>query len=193
MSRLEYSEAMSLRHGLLGLLAERPGSGWDLLKRFESTLAFVWPATQSQLYTELNRMADERLVEVTATGARNRKEYAITPAGREELRHWITDVTPERNRRNDAVLRVFFLGAVDPDEALAYLEREAAAYKSFHDLLEQVKTSTSWDRNGSDRYGRIALENGLRALAAYEDWARWAIDELTSAKPQNRRRESNSA
>ena len=116
---------MSLRHGLLGLLAERPGSGWDLLKRFESTLAFVWPATQSQLYTELNRMADDELVEVTATGARNRKEYAITAAGRDELRHWITDVTPERNRRNDAVLRVFFLWAVDPDEALAYLEREA--------------------------------------------------------------------
>lgn len=193
MSRLEYSEVMSLRHGLLGLLAERSGSGWDLLKRFESTLAFVWPATQSQLYTELNRMADDGLVEVTATGARNRKEYAITPAGRDELRHWITDVTPERNRRNDAVLRVFFLWAVDPDEALAYLEREAAAYKSFHDLLEQVKTSTSWDRNESDRYGRIALENGLRALAAYEDWARWAIDELTPAKPQKRRREPHSA
>ncbi len=91
------------------------------------------------------------------------------------------------------MLRVFFLGAVDPDEALAYLEREAAAYKSFHDLLEQVKTSTSWDRSEFDRYGRIALENGLRALAAYEDWARWAIDELTPAKPKQRRREPHSA
>lgn len=186
MSILEYSEAMSLRHGLLGLLAERPGSGWDLLKRFESTLAFVWPATQSQLYTELNRMADDELVEVTATGARNRKEYAITASGRDELRHWITEVTPERNRRNDALLRVFFLWAVDRDEALAYLEREAAAYKSFHDLLEQVETSTSWDRNDFDRYGRIALENGLRTLTAYEDWARWAIDELTPARARKR-------
>jgi DNA-binding PadR family transcriptional regulator len=174
--------AMSLRHGLLGLLAERPGSGWDLLKRFESSLAFVWPATQSQLYTELNRMAGDGLVEVTSTGARNRKEYALTPAGREELHRWITDVTPERNRRNDAVLRVFFLWAVDPDEARAYLEREAAAYKSFHDLLEQVKESTSWDRSEFDRFGRIALEYGLRTLIAYEDWARWAIDQLADQR-----------
>ena len=44
---------MSLRHALLGLLAEHPASGYDLLKQFEGSLAFVWPATQSQLYTEL--------------------------------------------------------------------------------------------------------------------------------------------
>jgi DNA-binding PadR family transcriptional regulator len=169
---------MSLRHGLLGLLAEQAGSGWDLLKRFDSKLAFVWPATQSQLYTELNRMTADGLVEVTAEGARNRKEYAITPSGREELRRWITEVTPERNRRNDAVLRVFFLWAVGPDDARAYLEREAAAYRSFHDVLEQVKDSTSWDRSEVDRYGRIALENGLRALSAYEDWARWAVTQV---------------
>lgn len=173
---------MSLRHGLLGLLADHPGSGWDLLKRFESTLAFVWPATQSQLYTELNRMADDGLVEVTSEGARNRKEYAITPSGRDELRRWITDVTPERNRRNDAVLRVFFLWAVAPDEARAYFEREAEAYKTFHDLLEQLKGSTDWNATEFDRYGRIALENGLRALAAYEDWARWAITQLDADK-----------
>ncbi|HEX4820233.1 MAG TPA: PadR family transcriptional regulator [Acidimicrobiales bacterium] len=169
---------MSLRHGLLGLLADQPGSGWDLLKRFDSTLAFVWPATQSQLYTELNRMANDGLVEVTAQGARNRKEYAITPSGRDELSHWITDVTPERNRRNDAVLRVFFLWAVAPHEARGYLEREAEAYKTFHELLEQVKASTNWNETELDRYGRIALENGLRALTAYEDWARWAITQL---------------
>jgi DNA-binding PadR family transcriptional regulator len=179
---------MSLRHGLLGLLADQPASGWDLLKRFESSLAFVWPATQSQLYTELNRMAEDGLVEVSAAGARNRKEYALTPAGRDELKHWITEVTPERNRRNDAVLRVFFLWAVDPDEARTYLEREAAAYKSFHDLLEQTKDAGSWDGTEFDRYGRIALEYGLRTLAAYEDWARWAILQLDDDPAPKRRR-----
>ena len=110
---------MSLRHALLGLLADRPGSGWDLLKRFESSLAFVWPATQSQLYTELGRMADDGLVEVTATGARNRKEYAATAAGRSELEQWLTGTEPERSRRNEALLRVFFLGSVDPAAARA--------------------------------------------------------------------------
>jgi len=184
---------MSLRHGLLGLLTDQPGSGWDLLKRFESSLAFVWPATQSQLYTELNRMAADGLVEASATGARNRKEYAITQDGRDELRRWITDVVPERNRRNDALLRVFFLWTVDRDAARAYLEREASAYKSFHDLLEQVKHSTHWDDSEFDRFGRIALENGLRSLAAAEDWARWALGQLEPSRTQPRRRKATAS
>ena len=40
---------MSLRIAALGLLAQRPGSGYDLLKLFENSMANVWPATQSQL------------------------------------------------------------------------------------------------------------------------------------------------
>ena len=60
----------------LGLLAQHPGSGYDLLKQFEKSMANVWPATQSQLYGELNKLADGGLIEVTAVGPRGRKEYA---------------------------------------------------------------------------------------------------------------------
>ena len=72
---------MSLRIAALGLLAQRPGSGYDLLKRFEKSMANVWPATQSQLYGELNKLADGGLIEVSDIGPRGRKEYRITDAG----------------------------------------------------------------------------------------------------------------
>lgn len=52
-----YDRAVSLRYAALGLLAQQPGSGYDLLKRFEISMANVWPATQSQLYGELNKLA----------------------------------------------------------------------------------------------------------------------------------------
>ena len=69
---------MSLRHAVLGLLADEPASGYDLLKVFDRSLAFIWPATQSQLYGELNRLADDGLIEVTHQGPRGRKDYSIT-------------------------------------------------------------------------------------------------------------------
>jgi len=169
---------MSLRHALLGLLADRPGSGWDLLKRFEASLDFVWPATQSQLYTELNRMTADELIEVTSVGARNRKEYAITDDGRAELQRWLLDVEPERNRRSEALLRVFFLWAVDPDAARRYLEREADTYRQFHELLVAVDQQTAWDDSGFDRFARLALENGMRVTAANEEWASWAAEQV---------------
>lgn len=59
---------MSLRHALLGLLSERPASGYDLLKLFDTSLAAVWPATQSQIYTELTKLAASGLITVAAEG-----------------------------------------------------------------------------------------------------------------------------
>lgn len=170
---------MSLRHALLGLLAERPASGWDLLKRFETSLAFVWPATQSQLYTELNRMTDDGLVAVTATGVRNRKEYEISDDGRAELRRWLVEVEPERVRRSDTMLRVFFLWTVDPALARTYLEQEAARAEEFHAALVATERAVNWDSSGFDRCARIALEHGLRLAALNAEWARWAAASLS--------------
>ena len=82
--------AVSLRYATLGLLAQHPGSGYDLLKRFEVSMANVWPATQSQLYGELNKLAADGLIEVTNVGPRGRKEYGITDSGRVDLLAWIT-------------------------------------------------------------------------------------------------------
>src|SRR5689334_6306855 len=131
--------AVSLRHGLLGLLADGPASGYDLLKIFDRSLAFIWPATQSQLYGELNRLAEDGLIIVSDEGPRRRKEYTITPAGRTELEHWLTDSEPDRIRRNDAMLRVFFLGTLRPAQAKAYLEREAEVHANLERLLSDIK------------------------------------------------------
>lgn len=35
-------QVMSLRHAVLGLLAESPASGYDLMKMFNASLANVW-------------------------------------------------------------------------------------------------------------------------------------------------------
>jgi DNA-binding PadR family transcriptional regulator len=175
----------SLRHGLLGLLASGPASGYDLLKVFDQSLAFVWPATQSQLYGELNRLADDGLIEVSKEGPRGRKDYSITPSGRAELERWITDVEPERVRRNDAMLRVFFLGAVGPACAKAYLEREAAEYEDLERLLDATERDTDWDTSDLNRYGRLVVESGRRFAHVQATWARWAaaqIDELDCAR-----------
>ena len=169
---------MSLRHALLGLLADGPASGYDLMKVFDRSLAFVWPATQSQLYGELNRLADDDLIVVSHQGPRGRKDYTITDQGRAELERWITDVEPDRVRRNDAMLRVFFLGTVGPDQAKAYLEREAAVHESLEQLLETIARDTDWDTSDFNRYGHLVIESGQRYAHAQAEWARWAVTQV---------------
>ncbi|PJN41608.1 PadR family transcriptional regulator [Streptomyces sp. CB02959] len=173
---------MSLRHAVLGLLSESPASGYDLMKLFNASLTSVWPATQSQVYGELNKLTTAGLVEVSAHGPRGRKEYVITDDGLAELRHWLTDVAPSGQQRHDGLLRVFFLGILTPLEARTYLLTQAESAAHAHTAYEQIDETSEWDDEMISVYGRIALEYGLRLSATMEEWARWAADEVTSAK-----------
>jgi PadR family transcriptional regulator, regulatory protein AphA len=175
---------MSLSHVLLGLLADRPASGYDLLKRFEISLANVWPARQSQIYTELGRLAEGGLIEVAAEGPRGRKDYALTEAGLTELRRWLTETKPKKTRRNEAMMRVFFLDVLTKDQAVAYLTGMATQAAQNGEQLKALEESIGWDDSGLAVYGHLALEWGLRNAAMQREWAQWAADKIASAGPR---------
>lgn len=169
---------MSLRIAALGLLAQRPGSGYDLLRRFEESMANVWPATQSQLYGELNKLAATGLIEVSNIGPRGRKEYRITDAGREELRRWVTNPQDDPPFRSAGLLRVFLLGEVPPDQAreqlTAMAEHSAAEIKR----LQALRDSIAWGDDDGSFYSHAALEFGLRSNEMQSQWARSVIEAL---------------
>jgi DNA-binding PadR family transcriptional regulator len=175
---------MSLRHAVLGLLVDEPGSGYDLMKRFNTSLANVWPATQSQVYGELARLADKGLISVAAEGPRGRKEYTLTDEGLAELRRWLTETEPKPPRGGDSLLRVFFLNVVTPEQALGFLGKQAERAASDHAHLRQLKDSVDWGQEGIlTTNGRLALEYGLRLYAMQEEWAQWAIGEISAEGP----------
>ena len=162
----------------LGLLARQPGSGYDLLKEFEKSMANVWPATQSQLYGELNKLADDGLIEVTNIGPRGRKEYCITPAGREELQRWVMSPQNDPPFRDSGLLRVFLLGAIAPEQARKHMVAVAEEADAVIGRLEEMRDSIDWTDGDSLFFGRAALENGLRRYATEAEWARWVVEEL---------------
>jgi DNA-binding PadR family transcriptional regulator len=172
---------MSLRHGVLGLIVEVPGcSGYDLLKIFEISLGNVWSATQSQLYGELGKLTADGLIEVTSQGPRGRKEYGPTPAGRDELRRWLTETTPKPASRDEGILRVFFLGTLEPEQARDYLREQAVQAGRGHTELTGLDASLDWEHDRMAPAGRIALEYGKRYMAMRREWAEWALEQIES-------------
>ncbi|MEU1404079.1 PadR family transcriptional regulator [Streptomyces sp. NPDC005728] len=169
---------MSLRHALLGLLADRSASGYDLMKLFDTSLAHVWPATQSQMYGELNRLAEAGRVEVSAEGPRRRKEYTITAQGRKELDDWLTAPTQQSPRRNELLLKVFFLNLATPEQARAILAEREGRATADHERLAALRTALESEDGPLTVNGRIALEYGLRWAEMERDWARWATGQL---------------
>ena len=81
---------MSIRHALLALLSEGPKYGLQLRQEFEAGTGEVWPLNVGQVYTTLQRLERDGLVESDdgeATGRRRR--YRITDAGEDELTAWL--------------------------------------------------------------------------------------------------------
>jgi DNA-binding PadR family transcriptional regulator len=80
---------MSVSHALLALLREGPKYGLRLQNEFESRTGEVWPLNIGQVYTTLQRLERDGLVEADGEGERSQKRYRITSDGADELAGWL--------------------------------------------------------------------------------------------------------
>jgi DNA-binding PadR family transcriptional regulator len=80
---------MSVPYALLALLSEGPKYGLRLQNEFEARTGEVWPLNIGQVYTTLQRLERDGLVESDGEGERSQKRYRITQAGSQELTEWL--------------------------------------------------------------------------------------------------------
>jgi DNA-binding PadR family transcriptional regulator len=174
---------MSLRHGILGLLAGKPMSGYDLTQEFDQTLSHVWSASHSQIYPELSRLVEDGLIEHVDSGPRGRKLYGATDAGRAEVLRWLREDDPGRVLRVEAMLQGFFLWMLEPDEAISLLDREREYHAARLSVYEtRALDGTDWEVDAKQRTRRIMLDAGIRYEQGLVEWSTWAIGELQRAE-----------
>jgi len=168
---------MSLRHALIGLLAEQPASGWDLSRRFQEILGSVWPAGHPQIYGELRKLQDDGLIEVDSEGPRGRRAYRATKAGVAEVRRWLTATDVDHTLRLETLLRSAFFWLMTPAELAGHLEREAAYFhalaKKYRELAD-AKDRGDFGSSPQTRSLRVTVEAALRINESLGDWADWA-------------------
>lgn len=170
---------MSLRHALLGLLIDQPSSGYDLTQRFAAGIGnYAWSAKHSQIYPELKKLQDEGMIEMVDEGARGKRTYAITGDGRAELRRWLLNPPTSSGVRNEFVLRLFLLSALDPHEAAAVLRGTADYCEGQLSVLTDEFELLVADGSASGGAPGLAAQYGLHAYQATIDWARWALAAL---------------
>ena len=104
---------MSVRHALLALLSEGPKYGLQLRDEFEARTGEVWPLNVGQVYTTLQRLERDALVEWDGgqggdgndTGG-PQKHFRITPAGISELETWLRTPSDTAPPRDELVIKV---------------------------------------------------------------------------------------
>jgi DNA-binding PadR family transcriptional regulator len=112
---------MSVRHALLALLSEGPKYGLQLRQEFEARTGEVWPLNVGQVYTTLQRLERDGLVESDGEGEGPQKDFRITAAGGRELDDWLrtpSDTAPPRDELVIKVLVAARLPGVDVHEVV---------------------------------------------------------------------------
>ena len=113
---------MSVPHALLALLSAGPKHGLRLQNEFESRTGEVWPLNVGQVYTTLQRLERDGLVETDGGEGERQKRYRITTAGDRELAEWLRTppelVPPPRDELVIKVLVALQVTGTDVPEIL---------------------------------------------------------------------------
>src|SRR5246500_3465637 len=99
---------MSVRHALLALLSEGPKYGLQLREEFEARTGEVWPLNVGQVYTTLQRLERDGLVESDDNEEPGpRKVFRLTETGDKELSDWL-NTPPDMTSppRDELVIKV---------------------------------------------------------------------------------------
>lgn len=170
---------------VLGLLALRPWTTYELAKQVRRSLSWFWPRAERKLYDEPKRLVDAGLATATAelVGRRARTVYTITEAGRADLRAWLSEPSAPPSFESEAMVKLFFAdaGTVEQlrDLLRAMADESAARMAELEEFVaDHVERSAAFPERTA--LNALALRLQLEHERALLDWAHWALDEVST-------------
>jgi DNA-binding PadR family transcriptional regulator len=170
---------------LLGLLAIRPWTTYELANQAQRSLRFFFPRAERHLYAEAKRLAEAGLAraEVAFTGKRRSTTYAITPAGRKALREWLRTEPAPPILEAEVLVRGFFADNGRAEDLLGALRAARDdAVAAQQDLAALARTWVDGEAPFPERAAMGALT--MRFVADFhrllEQWTDWAAAEVAT-------------
>jgi DNA-binding PadR family transcriptional regulator len=118
---------MSVRYGLLSLLAEAPAHGYQLKTAFERRTGGSWAINIGQVYTTLQRLERDGLVSALPTDG-DRNDYRITASGAAALETWFaTPVVADAPARDELTIKVLLAVAAGDVDVTNLIQRQRRA------------------------------------------------------------------
>ena len=134
------TERGAVQQALLALLAQQPRHGYELHDLFEIAIGGHWEVNSGQIYSSLDRLARDGLVEEEAIekgGGPDKRVWAVTDDGRAALADWFQSPVPREYRLRDEFYLKLMLAIVtrtgNPRRVLQVQRRELL--QELHDLI----------------------------------------------------------
>ena len=169
---------------LLGLVAGRPQSGYELRKTLTDTPASVYRPSPGALVPALRRLEQRRLLRVetvTSMGRRTRRVYHLTGAGRAEHLAWVRQPVDPPTVAKDLglhLMRFVMMEQLLPTtEVLAFLQTLAGALEDFITAVDAYSLSMPLP----GRHPLLALQHGIEVHRASLRWTQETMAILVDA------------
>ena len=173
---------MSTSYALLGILGRRPSYGYDLKRGYDTLYGREKPLAFGQVYATLSRLLRDQKISEQGTrqgGGPERKLYAITDVGRNDVEAWLaTPVDVHPNAQTVLFIKVVTAILLDklPDE---YLDTQRASH------LDRMRELTKSRRQG-DLAQALRADYALFHLEADLRWIDLTVARLGRLKQEIR-------
>ncbi len=159
---------MSVRHALLALLSEGPKYGLQLREEFEARTGEIWPLNGGQVYTTLQRLERDGLVESDGTDEEGpQKGFRISAEGEQELARWLrTPPDLSSPPRDELVMKVLVALYVPSADVQAVIQ---AHRRYLVELMQQWTRIKEYDAEG-DLSMSLAIDAELFRLDSVVRW-----------------------
>lgn len=168
---------------VLGLLALRSWTTYELAKQVQRSLGWFWPRAERKLYDEPKRLVAAGLAKSAGemTGARPRTVYTITASGRKSLRRWLSEPSEPPVLEFEGLVKVFFADGGDLEQLRATLRDIAATSDTrLAELEEKVEQNAQPEVPFPERraINQVALRFQVEHERTVGSWARWALAQV---------------
>jgi DNA-binding PadR family transcriptional regulator len=158
---------------VLGMLALRPRSGYDIKTTVDRTTRFFWSASYGQIYPELRHLENAGLVASRSSpnGARARTVYSLTETGRAAIDAWLISPGYGVTMRDEGLLKLFFADLLSGHDALALVRARRSGHQLNLDRLREIERGEGFV--GGHGFPDIVLSYGI----GFHEWGvRWCSD-----------------
>ncbi len=178
------TDLSTLSLAILGLISQRPLTGYDLRKVFATTPMGHFSSSPGAIYPALKRIEKAGWIHCETSKGPTRRQrvvYKITACGRNVLKEHLSQPVTEEDviwHMDDLMMRFAFMdGVVGREKTLRFL-RDFAARIDAHaaDLRRYFESA----RSILPPCGRLAMEQGIQSYEMNAQWARRALQELQS-------------
>jgi DNA-binding PadR family transcriptional regulator len=176
---------LALADAILACLTERPMTGYELAKTFDSSIGFFWKADHQQIYRELSKLRDRGYIqgrEVVQSGKPNKLIYTLTPEGRTALRHWAARPSTPPSIKDDLLVRLHALDSIDIEPMRADLMARLEHHRDRHVNYERILKKRFPDGTAEGRLdlgNLLLLQLGARHEQMVADFCEEALEALS--------------